>query len=70
MRILKKIGISLLGFVLVIIIAATIALWYVFTPEKLTPIVNEQVKKYLSCQTNIEKVAPTFLVAFLFLGLN
>ncbi len=70
MRILKKIGISLLGFVLVIIIAATIALWYVFTPEKLTPIVNEQVKKYLSCQTNIEKVAPTFFSSFPIFGLE
>lgn len=64
MRIFKKIGISLLGFVLVIIIAATIAFWYVFTPEKLTPIVNEQAKKYLSCQTNIEKVEPSFFSSF------
>jgi hypothetical protein len=64
MRILKKIGISLLGLLLVIIIAATIALWYVFTPEKLTPIVNKQANKYLSCQTNIEKVEPGFFRSF------
>ncbi|MCF8380213.1 MAG: AsmA family protein [Bacteroidales bacterium] len=64
MRILKKIGIGLLAFVLVIIIAATIALWYVFTPEKITPIVNDQAKKYLSCQTNIEKVEPGFFSSF------
>jgi CHASE3 domain sensor protein len=42
MRILKKIGISLLGLILVTIIAAAIAYWYVFTPEKLTPMVNKQ----------------------------
>lgn len=70
MRILKKIGISFLGFVLVIIIAATIALWYVFTPEKLTPIVNKQANKYLSCQTNIEKVEPTFFSSFPNFGLE
>ena len=64
MRILKKIGISLLGFALVIILATTIALWYVFTPEKLTPLVNKQAKEYLSCQTNIEKVEPSFFSSF------
>ncbi|MCK5816150.1 MAG: hypothetical protein KAH07_09420 [Flavobacteriaceae bacterium] len=64
MRILKRIGIGLLGFVLVLIIAATVVLWYVFTPEKLTSIVNEQAKEYLTCQTNIEKVEPTFFSSF------
>jgi uncharacterized membrane protein len=44
MRILKKIGISLLGLVLLIIIAAIIAFYYVFTPEKITPIVNKRQK--------------------------
>lgn len=70
MRILKKIGISLLGLVLVMIIAATIALWYVFTPEKLTPIVNKQANEYLSCQTSIEKVEPTFFSSFPNFGLE
>ena len=70
MQILKKIGIVLLGFVLVIIVAVTIALWYVFTPEKLTPIVNEQAKEYLSCQTNIEKVEPTFFSSYPIFGLE
>ena len=70
MRILKKIGISLLGLVLLLIIAATIAFYYVFTPEKITPIVNEQAKKYLSCQTNIEKVEPGFFRSFPVFGLE
>ena len=70
MRILKKIGLSLLGLVLVFILTATIALWYVFTPEKLTPIVNEQAKNYLSCQTIIEKVEPTFFSSFPYFGLE
>lgn len=64
MRILKKIGISLLGLVLLLIIAATIAFYYVFTPEKITPIVNKKAKEYLSCQTNIEKVEPGFFKSF------
>ncbi len=70
MQILKKIGLSLLGLVLVLLITITIALWYVFTPEKLTPIVNDQAKEYLSCQTNIEKVEPTFFSSFPNFGLE
>ena len=70
MRVLKKIGIGLLGFLLVVLLATTIAVWYIFTPEKLTPIVNEQAKKYLSCQTNIEKVEPSFFSTFPYFGLE
>jgi AsmA family len=70
MRILKKIGISLLGLVLLIIIAAIIAFYYVFTPEKITPIVNKKAKEYLSCQTNIEKVEPGFFRSFPIFGLE
>lgn len=70
MKILKKIGIGLLGFFLVLLITTTLALWYVFTPEKLTPIVNDQAKVYLSCQTNIGKVEPTFFSSFPNFGLE
>jgi uncharacterized protein involved in outer membrane biogenesis len=70
MRILKKVGIALLGFVFVLIITAAIALWYIFTPEKLTPIVNKQAKDYLVCNTMIEKVEPTFFSTYPFFGLE
>lgn len=70
MRVLKKIGIGLLGIVLIVLLGTAIAVWYIFTPEKITPIVNEQAKKYLSCQTNIEKVEPTFFSTFPFFGLE
>ena len=70
MRILKKIGIALLGFVLVMIIAAAIGMWYILTPEKLTPIVNKQAKDYLVCNTMIEKVEPTFFSSYPFFGLE
>ena len=70
MRILKKVGIALLGFVFVLIITAAIALWYIYTPEKLTPIVNKQAKDYLVCNTMIEKVEPTFFSTYPFFGLE
>lgn len=70
MRILKKVGIALLVLISVLIIATAIAVWYIFTPEKLTPIVNNQAKKYLTCNTIIEKVEPTFFSTYPFFGVE
>lgn len=70
MRKLKKVGIALLIFIFVLVIATTIALWYIFTPEKLTPLVNEQAKDFLSCNTIIEKVEPTFFSTYPFFGIE
>ncbi|WP_195715221.1 AsmA-like C-terminal region-containing protein [Ancylomarina sp. 16SWW S1-10-2] len=70
MQILKKVGTALLVLVFVLIIAAAIGMWYLFTPEKLTPIVNKQAKEYLDCNTNVEKVEPTFFGTYPFLGLE
>ncbi|WP_372645546.1 hypothetical protein, partial [Ancylomarina sp.] len=70
MRILKKVGIALLGLVFVLILAAAIGMWYLFTPEKLSPIVNKQAKEYLACNTMIEKVEPTFFSTYPFLGIE
>ncbi|MDA3780425.1 MAG: hypothetical protein PF487_09455 [Bacteroidales bacterium] len=70
MKILKKIGIALLIFIFALIIGASISLWYVFTPEKLTSIINKQAKKYLSCNTNIQKVETSFFSTYPFFGLE
>jgi len=70
MRILKKVGIALLGLVFILILAAAIGMWYLFTPEKLSPIVNKQAKEYLACNTMIEKVEPTFFSTYPFFGLE
>jgi len=70
MRILKKLGIALLGFVFILILAASIGIWYLFTPEKLSPIVNNQAKDYLTCHTMIEKVEPTFFSSYPFFGIE
>ena len=70
MRVLKKIGITLLILVFILIISVALSLWYVFTPEKITPIVTKQAKDYLTCNTNIEKVEPTFFSTYPFFGLE
>lgn len=58
---------SLLGLIL---IAVLIVLWLVFTPARVTPIVNRQANKMLSCQTEIGRVEPTFFKTFPRFGLE
>lgn len=57
---------------LVLLLAAAIGviLWLVFTPAKLTPIVQNQANKYLNCQTEIEEVELTFFSTFPQFALN
>ncbi|WP_282013766.1 AsmA family protein [Marinifilum flexuosum] len=70
MRVLKKVGLAFLVLVVVLTIAAAISLWYLFTPEKITPLANKQAKNYLTCTTTIEKVEPTFFSTYPFFGLE
>jgi hypothetical protein len=70
MRVLKKVGLAFLVLIVVLAISTAIALWYVFTPEKITPLVNKQAKNYLTCSTTIEKVEPTFFSTYPFFGLE
>lgn len=69
-RFLKIFLITLASLILLLIIAAGIISWYVFTPEKLTPIVRKQAEKYISGQTEIGKVELTLFSTFPRLGLK
>ena len=66
----KKIGIALLVVFFVVISFAAIATWYLFTPEKLTPIVNKQAKGYVTCKLTIDRVEPTFFSSYPFFGIE
>ncbi|MBI5010532.1 MAG: hypothetical protein HZB98_13005, partial [Bacteroidia bacterium] len=59
--------ISLLALVMIVI---SIALWLVFTPDRLTPIVHKQAEKYISCQSDIGKIELTFFSTFPDFGLK
>jgi len=50
--------------ILALIIAGGIAVWVVFTPEKLTPLARSQASKYLTCETQIGEVELTFFSTF------
>ncbi|MDR3328188.1 MAG: hypothetical protein LBT04_08785 [Prevotellaceae bacterium] len=66
-----KITLISLGSILVVaLIAVSVALWYVFTPEKLTPIVRNILEKNIKCETKLDKVELTFFSTFPHLGLK
>ncbi len=52
---------SLLGLVLIL---AGIAMWLIFTPSRLTPIVERQIPKFVDCQAEIGSVELTFFDTF------
>jgi len=50
---LKRVLILFSSLIFLLLLAIGIALWFVFTPEKLTPIVRKQAAKYITCKTEI-----------------
>jgi hypothetical protein len=66
-----KITLISVGSLLALLLAAiAVVVWYVFTPEKLTPIVREQAAKYLKCDSQIGQVDLTFFSTFPEFGLR
>lgn len=69
-RALKIFGITLgstIGFILLVL---AVALWVLFTPARLTPIVRDVASHYVKCEHEIGKVELTFFSTFPHLGLT
>ena len=69
-RALKIIGWTLLGIVLVVIAAATVACYVIFTPERLTPVARQAADKFITCEHQIGEVDLTFFSTFPRFGLR
>lgn len=69
-KILKISGIISGGLIIAIFIIITIALNFVFTPEKLTPVVLETANQNLNAKLDIEGVELTFFSTFPRFGLQ
>lgn len=54
---------------LIVIVASTLV-WVVFTPDRLTPIVRDQAKNFITCNTQIDVVELTFFSTFPEFGLK
>lgn len=69
-KIFKRILIGFVVLIFILVSAIGITIWFVFTPEKLTPIVRKQAAKYITCKTEIGKVELTFFSTFPQFGLK
>ena len=69
-KVLKIFSISLASLLFLIVVVIVIALWFVLTPEKLTPIVRKQLPQYINCQSEISNVELTFFRTFPHFGLR
>ena len=63
-RVLKILGITLGSIVGVVLIAVSLALWVVFTPDRLTPIVRDIAGDYITCEHRIGRVELSFFSTF------
>ena len=70
MKTLKIIGWTLLGIVLTIIAVVCIAMYVIFTPERLTPVARQAADKFIACQYEIGEVDLTFFSTFPRFGLR
>ena len=67
---LKIFGITLGSMIGVVLLVIGLAIWVVFTPERLTPIVREVASEYVQCEQEIGKVELTFFSTFPRFGLS
>ncbi len=61
---LKIFLLSLVSLLAIILIVVSVAIWLVFTSERLTPIVRKQADKYISCQSDLGEIELTFFSTF------
>lgn len=67
---LKILGWTLLSLVLLVVAVVTIAIYIVFTPERLTPIARQAADQYITCEHEIGEVDLTFFSTFPRFGLR
>ena len=59
-----------MGLVLTVVVVACVAIYLVFTPERLTPIARQAAAKYITCEHEIGEVELTFFSTFPRFGLR
>ncbi len=69
-KVLKRIALALAILLFVVFSVIGVALWFVFTPERLTPVVRKQAAQFLTCQSEVERVELTFFSTFPKFGLK
>ncbi len=63
-KLFKWVAIVITSLIVITVIIASVAIWVVFTPERITPIVRNQAAKFITCSHKIERVELTFFSTF------
>ena len=63
-KVLKKVALTFSLIILLVVLVIGGAVWFVFTPSKITPIIRTQVAKYITCESQIGEVELTFFSTF------
>ncbi len=69
-KVLKRTALIVGIFLFLILSAISVALWVVFTPERLTPIVRKQATQFITCKSEVGSVELTFFSTFPRFGLK
>jgi len=69
-KVFKRIGIAFAILLFLIITTVSIAIWFVFTPERITPFIRKQAASYITCKSTIGEVELTFFSTFPRFGLK
>lgn len=67
---LKVITWTLVSVVMMVLLVITTACYLIFTPERLTPIVQQVATKFITCEHEIGEVEVTFFSTFPYLGVE
>ena len=69
-KILKICGITLASLIVVTLLAVGIAIWIVFTPDKVTPIARDFADEYVTAPHQLGEVDLTFFSTFPYFGMR
>ena len=69
-RALKIIGITLGSIIGTVVLVVGVAVYLIFTPERLTPIARQVADKYVTCDHGIGQVDLTFFSTFPYFGVS
>lgn len=67
---IKIIAISLCSLIVLVSVIISVTIWFVFTPEKITPFAHEQVNKYLIGETDFKSIELSFFSTYPNFGLK
>jgi len=69
-KVFKKLAITFVLAILLVVLVSGVAVWLVFTPAKITPVVRTQLAKYITCESQIGEAELTFFSTFPRFGLK